>query len=130
MISSEMATGDRVLVEMIGKEGLHWCKIIGFGGTSEEIEVHLKIDDALSTLSPYAPLTVGMDEIVEHEPAPRDLYEDAIEAVKKAKKAVKALQKSLPKGSGERHYLMRTLTMIKRSAIDISIIKEHTKGRL
>lgn len=51
-----------------------------------------------------------------------DLYEDAHKAVRKARKAVKALQKSLPDGSGENYYLNRTLGMLKRSVIDIGII--------
>lgn len=129
MNSTEMATGDRVLVDLVGKEGQHWCKIIGFGGTSEEIEVHLKIDDAFSTLSPYAPLTASMGEIVEHVPAPRDLYEDAVKALENAQKAVKNLQKSLPKDSSERYYLQRTKTTINRHIIDVGHVKGLRKGR-
>lgn len=128
MISSEMTTGDRVLVDFVSKEGQHWCKIIGFGGSSEEIEVHLKIDDVSSTLSPYAPLIASMGEILEHTPAPKDLREEAFEAVKKAKKAVKAYRKSLPMGSGERYYLNRTRAMLRQVAIDFDTIKGHTEG--
>ncbi len=129
MLSSELTTGDRVLVDFVSKEGQHWCKIVGFGGTatSEEIEVHLVIDDVSSSLSRYAPLTASMDEIIEHIPAPRDLYEDAIDALKKAKKVVKALQKSLPKESGERYYLDRTKMYLRRNIIDVGLVKKLQK---
>ena len=127
MISSEMSTGDRVLVDFVSREGQHWCKIIGFGGSSDEIEIYLKIDDIFSKVFPYAPLTASIHEIVEHIPAPRDLYEDAIEALKNAKKAVKALRVSLPEQSAERHYLRRTKTYLNRHIIDVGLLKNLSK---